>query len=286
MGDAIARYVMQGPRQAMVLAVVFAAIPVLYWVSAAVVALVILRQGFSQGMNVLLVALLPGVAWYAAQQEITVFIVILGAAILAAVLRASVSLPKTLVVSSLIGLAVVLSLEQLAPEWYSLLQQGVAEYSALQAKEDPQASTALTPWLLPLLVGGAGALTQLFAIGGLLMGRHWQARLYNPGGFGEEFRRTRMPLLYSVFVVLLGSMGGANPEYAGVVPVLLVPLFVSGISLVHGVVAIKQLSGQWLFAFYLSLLFFLPYMYALLILVALLDSLLAFRERLDDTAQH
>lgn len=54
MGNAIARYVMQGPRQAMTLAVVFAAIPLLYWVSAAVVALVILRQGLSQGMNVLL----------------------------------------------------------------------------------------------------------------------------------------------------------------------------------------------------------------------------------------
>ncbi len=81
----IARFVMQGPRQAILLAVLFAAIPLLYWISAAVVALVILRQGLNKGINVLLPALLPGIAWYAAQQEFTVCLVILGTAMMAAV---------------------------------------------------------------------------------------------------------------------------------------------------------------------------------------------------------
>jgi len=57
-----------------------------------------------------------------------------------------------------------------------------------------------------------------------------------------------------------------------------------GISLVHGVIAMGRLSSQWLMGFYISFLFFLPYMYALLILVALLDTLFNFRKRLNDTA--
>ena len=73
---AIARFVMQGPYQAVLLAVLFAAIPLMYWVSAAIVALVILRQGLNKGLNVLLPALLPGIVWYALQQEITVFMVV------------------------------------------------------------------------------------------------------------------------------------------------------------------------------------------------------------------
>jgi hypothetical protein len=49
-------------------------------------------------------------------------------------------------------------------------------------------------------------------------------------------------------------------------------------------VAKKQLSSQWIIAFYISLLFFLPYMYALLILMALLDVFIDFRDRLNETA--
>jgi len=285
MGNAIARYVMQGPRQAMTLAVVFAAIPLLYWVSAAVVALVILRQGLSQGINVLLAALLPGVAWYAAQQEITVFIVVLGTALMAVTLRISVSLPRALVVSVLTGLSVVFLLASLSPEWYGLLEKGAQEYADSLAERAPEASTTLTPWILPMLVGGIGAFTQLFAIGGLLVARNWQAQLFNPGGFSEEFHQLRLPLWYGALVMVFTLIGSSSPAYVGLVPVLLVPLFIGGISLIHGVVAIKQLSGQWLFAFYLSLLFFLPYMYALLILIALLDMLIDIRKRLDDTAK-
>jgi len=63
-------------------------------------------------------------------------------------------------------------------------------------------------------------------------------------------------------------------------PIVLVPMFIMGISVVHGVIAMGQLSKQWLMGFYISFLFFLPYMYALLILVALVDMLVDFRKRI------
>lgn len=282
---AIARFSMQGPRQAAFMAVLFAAIPLLYWVSAAVVALVILSQGLNKGLNVMLAALLPGIAWFAAQQDITAIIVILGSAGMASVIRVSASLPKAISLSALAGLACVWLLPLLSPQWVELLQQGAQEYGkALEGRMDAQAAQAFQPWIFPMLLGGISAMLQLFAIGGLLLGRYWQAKLYNPSGFKAEFHTLRLPYWYVAIALGVFFISALGPSWVSLMPVILVPLFIMGISLVHGVIAMGQLSSQWLMAFYISFLFFLPYMYALLILVALLDILFDFRKRLKDTA--
>lgn len=282
---AIARFSMQGPRQAALMAVLFAAIPLMYWVSAAVVALVILSQGLNKGLNVMLVALLPGIAWFAAQQDITAIIVILGSAGMASVIRVSASLPKAISLSALAGLACVWLLPLLSPQWVELLQQGAQEYGkALEGRMDAQAAQAFQPWIFPMLLGGISAMLQLFAIGGLLLGRYWQAKLYNPSGFKAEFHTLRLPYWYVAIALGVFFISASDPSWVSLMPVILVPLFIMGISLVHGVIAMGQLSSQWLMAFYISFLFFLPYMYALLILVALLDVLFDFRKRLKDTA--
>lgn len=283
---AIARFSMQGPRQAALVAVLFAAIPLMYWVSAAVVALVILSQGLNKGLNVMLAALLPGVAWFAAQEDITVFIVVLGSALMASVLRLSASLPKAISLSALAGIAFVWLLPTLSPSWFGVLQQGAQEYGkSLQGEMDAQKLQAFEPLILPMLLGGIGAMLQLSAIGGLLLGRYWQAKLYNPGGFKEEFHTLRLPLWYVAIALGVFLMSASNLSWMSLMPVILAPLFIMGVSLVHGVIAMGQLNKQWLVAFYISFFFFLPYMYALLILVALLDVIFDFRKRLlKDTA--
>ena len=277
--SSIARFVMQGPRQAALIAVVFAALPLAYWVSAAVVALVILHRGFNQGLNILLLALLPGIVWYAAQQEMTVIMVILGCALMAAVLRLTVSLPHALTVSLVPGILTVLLLPSLSPTWFEMLQQGADEYLVLLVAKNPQADL-FEPWLLPMLLGGIAALIQLFAIGALLMARSWQSKLYNPGGYSEEFQSLRMPYWYVLLAGVFFVIGASDPDWVGVVPVLMVPLFIMGISLIHYGVKQRQISNQWLMFFYISFLFFLPYMYALLILVALMDVVFNFRKYL------
>ena len=281
--NAIARFAMQGPRQAALISVLFAAIPLMYWVSAAVVALVILRQGLSKGFNVLLPALLPGIAWYAAQQEITVFMVVLGCALMAAVLRISVSLPKSIAASTLLGLAVVLLFPVLSPAWLELLQEFISEYSKL-ASENSQATTTQQNWTEPQILGGIAVTLQFFAIGALLLARSWQSTLFNPGEFSKEFQSFRLPIWYVLVALVVLFIGVSNADLAWGIPIVLIPLVIMGISVVHSVVAIKQLSSQWLVTFYISLVIFRPYMYALLILVALLDVLFNIRGKLNDTA--
>ena len=278
---AIARYCMQGPRQAALLAVLFAALPLMYWMSAAIVALVILRQGFNQGFNIMLAALLPGVAWYAVQQDITIFVVVLGSAVMASVLRTSASLPKAISISVLAGMACTWLLPQLSPDWSGVLEQAAQEYSAaLEGSMDGEILKEVEPWIFPILLGAVASMLQLFAIGALLLARSWQAKLFNPGGFKQEFHTLRLPYWYGVLVIGVFMISGSDPLWGSWMPIILVPMFVMGISLVHGVIAMGQLSSQWLLGFYISFLFFLPYMYALLILVALLDLLVDFRKRI------
>lgn len=278
---AIARFCMQGPRHAALLAVLFAALPLMYWVSAAIVALVILRQGFNQGLNILLAALLPGVAWYAVQQDITIFVVVLGSAVMAGFLRVSASLPKAISISVLAGMTSVVLLPELSLKWYEVLEQGSQEYSvALEERMTPEMLQELKPWIFPILLGAVASMLQLFAVGALLLARHWQAALYNPGGFKQEFHTLRLPSWYGIATIGVFLISGSDPQWGSWMPIILVPMFIMGISLVHGVIAMGQLSTQWLIGFYISFLFFLPYMYALLILVALLDMLVDFRKRM------
>lgn len=279
----IARFVMQSPRQAALLAVLFAAFPLLHWISAAIVALVMLRQGPNSGINILLLALLPTVVWYASQQEIAAFVVIAGGAGLAAVLRYTVSLGSAVGASTLVGFLAAILIPELAPQWYQLMQQMANNIVELLTPSFPEIE-AMQAALVPVMVGSMGAVLQMFALGALLLARHWQSKLYHPGGYTKEFHGLRLSKVYWILSLFALLIAGQKVEWLFIVPVLLMPMMFVGVSLVHWMVAHKQLSTQWLLAFYLSLLFFLQYMYALLILVALLDAILDVRKRSKDTA--
>ena len=279
----IARFVMQSPRQAALLAVLFAAFPLLHWISAAIVALVILRQGLNSGINTLLLALLPAVVWYATSQEIAAFVVIAGSAGLAAILRSTISLAHAVSASVIIGIVTALLIPDLAPQWYQLMQQMASEIVQMLKPNFPEIESMQVA-LVPIMVGSMGAMLQVFSIGAVLLARHWQSKLYNPGGYAKEFHGLRLAKGYWILCLMALIIAGQKVEWLFIVPVVLVPMLIVGVSLVHWIVARKQLSSQWLLAFYLSLLFFLQYMYALLILMALMDALLDFRKRSKDTA--
>ena len=62
----IARWAMASRTQATVAAGAALAIPLLFWLGAAIVALVTLRHGAAEGSRVFMWASLPGIAWLAA----------------------------------------------------------------------------------------------------------------------------------------------------------------------------------------------------------------------------
>ncbi|ASP38419.1 hypothetical protein CHH28_06915 [Bacterioplanes sanyensis] len=275
---------MTSRTQATVAAGAALAIPLLFWLGAAIVALVTLRQGAAEGSRVLMWASLPGIAWFAAGDP-TPLVTALGVGVGAAVLNHSVRLDWAMAMSVLVGIVLYFSLPLMMTEVLPLIVSNSEAAVADALQERPEVLAQVQAYVAPLISGGLASLFVLIINLCLLLGRYWQSALYNPGGFGTEFKQLRLPVAVTAPVVLVLLMAGQlQPQLAGLVPILTVPLILAALALIHGAVAKTDASPIWLTVTYLSLFFFGPYMYTLLIFVALMDSLFDVRARLKDTA--
>ena len=112
-----------------------------------------------------------------------------------------------------------------------------------------------------------------------LVGRWWQALLYNPGGFQQEFYQLRLSRT-NIFVLVAGLVLFSSIEgYHQWAWLFAIPIIIVGIALVHALVALKQLSRHWLFGFYVIFITFAPVV-PLLMMAVIADSALDFRLRL------
>ena len=118
----------------------------------------------------------------------------------------------------------------------------------------------------------AAALTMTL-VGSLFIARWWQALLYNPGGFRQEFHALALGKVFAAVAVVLlvmniVSMDGAN-VVAGDLLILAGFLFtLQGIAVVHGVVARTQASKGWLIGMYVLLLLPMSMAQMLIVLAA------------------
>lgn len=281
---AMANFIMRGRVQATLVVVGCAALPLLFWLSAAAGCLVLLRRGLSDAVGILAWALLPALVWWYFGEPRTLM-VLLGSLGLAALLRASESWVRVLLVSVALGLlyAVILGavfrepIDAMALELQKLLPQVLdGLYQQLSVEERAR----LGALIAPVLNGLIAALLQIVSVLSLILGRYWQALLYNPGGFGREFRSIRLPRVPAL-VLLVCMLLGPNfgPQMAMLTPLCSVPLVFAGLALIHGLVAEKRLARFWLVGLYVTLLLFMQLIYPLLVVLAIVDSLIDFRGR-------
>lgn len=276
---ALADFVMRGRMQATLVVVLAAVLQPFFWLGAAAGSLVLLRRGAGDALGILAWALLPALAWwYLGDPSVT--LVLLGSAVLAQVLRTSMSWNRVMLASVVLGVFYVLLLSTvsaglvtgLAEAFRSVLPQVLSE-----AKLSADQQAELQAGLVPAVTGLLAASLQVISLLCLMLARYWQAALYNPQGFGREFRALRLSapvavsLLLGVLVVpLLG------PQAAVLAPLCAVPLLFAGLALGHGLVALKRLPGFWLVLMYgLALM-----LGNVICLVAVVDSLFDFRGRL------
>jgi len=279
----LAEFVMKSRSRALGTAVAAAFIPVLSLISGAILALVWLRMGRREGLLVLFWVSLPGFYYLFAQNSPDVLLSLLAVALLAEVLRRTQNWPQLLLAG--VALAGTLSIgfqwlpNDIQDELIRLLieQGGISHYAELSSAEQQQLAVILGQ----LLNGVITAVQLLLVYISLFLARWWQATLYNPGGFQEEFHNLKMPFWYSLAFIAAGLLVSFGVEQLlPLLPVLVVPLVISGLALVHGIVAIKQYNSFWLGMLYVLLLFALPYLSVLLVLIAMADSLMNFRHRL------
>jgi len=281
----LADFIMRGRVQATLVVVACAAMPLLFWLSAAAGCLVYLRRGMKDASGVLLWALLPALVWWYFGEPRTLM-VLLGTLVLAAQLRSSESWNRVLLVSIALGLVygVVLGvvfqvpIEAMAQQLEKLLPRLLQGFYQQLSVEEQARLAAL---IAPVLTGLIAALLQAVSVLALILGRYWQAVLYNPGGFGREFRAIRIPL-WPALMLLACMLVGPNfgPQIAMLTPLCSVPLVFAGLALMHGLVVRGKLGKFWLVGLYVTLLLFMQLIYPLLVVLAIVDSLIDFRGRL------
>lgn len=275
---------MASRKQAVLAASICLAVPMMFWLGAALLALVVLRQSWEEARTVVLWSFLPAIAWVAVGDPLPL-ITALGACLFAYVLRQSVRIELMMQSAALFGLGVYFLLPMLMPDMLTHITQALQELVQQALAEQPQIMAELQPYLGSLIQGTIAAIYLLVTILCLLLGRYWQSKLYNPGGFGAEFQQLRLPKGYSLVTVLLMlGLSGLPADLAGIVPVVTVPMALAGLALLH-YFAGKQAGSMWMLPVYIGLFILGPYTYTLLIFLALLDSLFSFRQRFGkDTA--
>lgn len=283
MFKALAEYAMRGRLQAIAIALIGSWLP---FISQAVLGLVTLRKGWQEGLIVTLWASLPAFVglWMAkvsapiALASIVVFFI---GYVGSCVLRSSVSWPFTLVaiagVSALSALAIVSS------------SSGVVEHVSAffeKAMQGPDGATpqealdVVSSWNVVNVAGLIGNWVAITAIVGLLLARWWQALLYNPGGFRQEFHHLRLSPQIAVVCALIAVVCmaiGASYRLWSVLAGL--PLLFAGLGLGHWLIARFRLGTPVVVLLYIALPL-IAFSAMILMVLALIDSMLDVRNRL------
>ena len=276
---ALAEFIMRGRTQAAVVAVLGTAVPVL---TPAAIALVSLRKGMGNGLLILLWGLLPMLISLAMgqMQPLMPILAISGLVVTyatALILRNSVSWSHTLL--GLVALSTLAALLQLVlvPDLLAQLTASLAEF-VKQLFSEVEPSTVEMPGQT-VVVGMIAYITAVGSLFGVIVGRWWQAALYNPGGFAEEFQQFRLNTIQAVVCMAAAIYClTQSPDYRSWATLFVLPLLVMGVAIVHRFVAVKRMGTQWLIGFYV-LVFLLDIIAQLLVIVAFLDTWLNFRGR-------
>ena len=292
----LARFILKGYSQAALVAAAMAMLGLLFapvaWISGAVVALVTLVHGHRYGLSVTaiaavatgILAVLQGL-----QAEIALFFVLLvwlPVLLAAVVLRQTVSLVFSLQVIALVSLLGVVVMYSIYPDigeiWRPQLEALVKD---LETRSPDSAETEQLQLLIDQIVRTLpGFFASSFMIGTLLslyLARWWQAVIYNPGGFGKEFRALNLGKVTALVALGISAAAAAiHGDIFNAMLLIVLALYLNqGIAVLHAVFAGKQLNTVWLFLVYM-MMFIAPYTMILLALAGLADTWIDFRRRL------
>jgi len=263
----------------------------LAWLGSAAVAMAILRRGLQASANVFLFVLLLAAAW-AYTGNIVPLSTLLCSSALAVALRATSSWSMVITLTPLVIIIWAGALLVFASDYVALLmvyaEQGLEVFKqqlelAAANGGNPERAEQMLAQMPPLtaehLLGNLAFMQMLLTLISLFTARWWQAKLYNPGGFQQEFYQLRLNrtniLVLVAGLVLFSSIEGYH-QWAWL---FAIPIIIVGIALVHALVALKQLSRHWLFGFYVMFITFAPVV-PLLMMAVIADSALDFRLRL------
>lgn len=279
--QALAEFAMRGWKNAAALAFILGFLPFCGWIAVAIVALVLMRQGFTKALPVLLWGALPPLVTWVMVGDVfsaPLFVLVLLAA---HVLRQWVSMLYAVVALALGSIVVHWLILAWSPAGVANITKVMEEIFSHSSLVESMGGTSAAEFAQVMLQTSYGFSLASSALASLLLARWWQAQLFNPGGFKEEFQGLRLPPVASTAIVVVAwaaaSQGGSG---TGMALVAVVPMFAAGISLVHSIANRFSASGGFLFGFYALLFILGPSLLLPLLILTVFDSFIDIRARL------
>ncbi|MEE9444667.1 MAG: DUF2232 domain-containing protein [Cocleimonas sp.] len=294
----MASFIMAGRMQAAIFVIVSTLIslflPPMIVFSNAAIALITLRKGWQQGVAFTLLATLTLVLISVVLQQSAGSGVIAGLinwlpmVLLASALAMTNSWGKTLLLIlafSAIGILLFHLIQSDANAyWKPMLEQMKPFLQKMQqanqssGKGIDETINNAASWM----TGTFAAALAIISILSLIIARNWQALLYNPGGFGEEFRQIRIGKQASIALVVAIVIAALSRNQLIIELIMAgIAIFLfQGLSLAHAMVKNRGMSSRWLIGLYI-LMFLLPVqMIVLLATFGIIDNFADFRAKL------
>ena len=292
----LARFILKGHSQAALVASTMAmlglVLPPVAWLSGAAVALVALVSGHRSGLLVTAIAgigtvILAGLILSLPELGLYyVLLVWLPVVMVAVVLRQTVSLVLSLQLIAVLSMLGIVVLYVFYPDFGELWRPSLNDVAAELTKQsqntlDAQQLQLMIDRIVRLLPGFFAVSFMIVVMLSLYLARWWQAAIYNPGGFGKEFRAINLGKVTALVALAIAAAAslGAMEIFNAMLLVVFVLYLNQGVAVLHAVFAGKQLNAVWLFLVYLFMLF-VPQTVVLLALAGLADTWIDFRRRL------
>lgn len=301
---ALAAYVMRGRLQAMLsvagLAVVSLLLIPLSWpvsfFSGAAVALVVLVQGPREGVftalgSTVIVAILVTVAMAMPMMAgVYAIMVWLPAWLLAVTLLLSQSLAMAMKVGALLGFGTILAVYAVIPDpaglWYEHFTEQVLPImeQAGVVLNKVEGFDAQLREAAKIMTGTTVAFSVMGMWLSLLIARSWQAELYRPEGFREEFRSLSLGPQSALIAALIAALatftdGLLNELAMNALVVVLMLFMFQGLAIGHNLINQHKQSKAWLVGMYVVLVFTSPHGLMLFAIIGWLDNGFDFRKR-------
>lgn len=299
--QALAAFIMKGRMQAMMVASVSALlslmVPPLSIVSSASVSLVTLRRGAGEGFYALVFSLLAtgllstltlGNYYYALVYCLVFWLPVW---LVSMLLREGRSLILAIEIAALLAILGVLGFYLVVAEpaqfWRTILLAMLDMMQQVQPDAPLEAFKKSAEVMANYMTGYMAASIAISSLLGLLMGRWWQAQLYNPGGFRAEFLALRghaWPAVATIVVIAVSFLptGWLAELCTNLRPILAVLYLFVGIAIAHSVLATMNGSHYLVPMLYVTLLVSLRFssvVMDILMLCGLADTWLNLRKK-------
>ncbi|MCU7918500.1 MAG: YybS family protein [Candidatus Thiodiazotropha sp. (ex Epidulcina cf. delphinae)] len=297
---ALASFVMRGPSQSAMATTVLTMLTLIFpfvgILGSACVGLVFLRLGLMAGIKTLLLStlaagLLMGVIFGNPLPALGILLVVwLPTGLLGMLLRNTRSLGLTTQAGIGFGLlAIVVQYAVLGDPrafWREYLQPMGQRFVEAGLFDQAQSQPVIEQ-VSGVMCGVVAVLFLLQLLSSLYLARWWQAILYNPGGFADEYHQLRVHWVVGLVgalaltaLLIPGESGLAFLNCLGAV--FLGVLFLQGLAVVHGVFKGLRSAQLWLVLTYLLLIVFMPQMVLVLTGIGLTDVWIDYRARFKD----